>query len=96
MWIINIELRAWNQQLEPMAGAGHRCHESRRTRSRAGWRLHNEFVSSRQMIDSSAAAPPLLLQLVLQQQTKLTGIDVVEATKEALKMKKKLKHNEAQ
>jgi hypothetical protein len=41
------------------------------------------------MIDSSAAAPPLLLQLVLQQQTKLTGIDVVLATKEALKMKKK-------
>jgi hypothetical protein len=40
------------------------------------------------MIDSSAAAPPLLLQLVLQQETKLTGIDVV-ATKEALKMKKK-------
>jgi hypothetical protein len=39
------------------------------------------------MIDSSAAAPPLLLQLVLQQQTKLTGIDVVVATKEALKMK---------
>ncbi len=25
------------------------------------------------MIDSSAAAPPLLLQLVLQQQTKFTG-----------------------
>jgi hypothetical protein len=48
------------------------------------------------MIDSSAAAPPLLLQLVLPQQTKLTGIDVVEATKEALKMKKKLKQNEAQ
>jgi hypothetical protein len=48
------------------------------------------------MIDSSAAAPPLLLQLVLQQQTKFTGIDVVEATKEALKMKKKLKQNEAQ
>jgi len=41
------------------------------------------------MIDSSAAAPPLLLQLVLQQQTKLTGIDVVVTTKEALKMKKK-------
>jgi hypothetical protein len=40
------------------------------------------------MIDSSAAAPPLLLQLVLQQQTKLTGIDVVVATKETLKMKK--------
>jgi len=49
------------------------------------------------MIDSSAAAPPLLLQLVLQQQTKLTGIDVVVATKEALKMKKKkLEQNEAQ
>jgi hypothetical protein len=32
------------------------------------------------MIDSSAAEPPLLLQLVLQQKTKLTGID--------LKMKK--------
>jgi hypothetical protein len=45
------------------------------------------------MIDSSAAAPPLLLQLVLQQKTKLTGIDVVVATKEALKMKK-LKQNE--
>jgi hypothetical protein len=41
------------------------------------------------MIDSSAVAPPLLLQLVLQQQTKLTGIDVVVATNEALKMKKK-------
>jgi hypothetical protein len=36
----------------------------------------------------SAAAPPLL-QLFLQQQTKLTGIDVVLATKETLKMKKK-------
>ncbi len=36
------------------------------------------------MIDGSAAAPPLLLQLVLQQETKLTGIDVVVATKEAL------------
>jgi hypothetical protein len=45
------------------------------------------------MIDSSAAEPPLLLQLVLQQKTKLTGIDVVVATKEALKMKK-LKQNE--
>jgi hypothetical protein len=32
------------------------------------------------MIDSSAAAPPLLLQLVLQQETKLTGMDAV-ATK---------------
>jgi len=43
------------------------------------------------MIDSSAAGPPLVLQLVLQQQTKLTGIDVVAPTKEALKiMKKKL------
>jgi hypothetical protein len=42
------------------------------------------------MIDSSAAALPLLLQLVLQQQTKLTGIDVVLPTKEALKMKKEL------
>jgi hypothetical protein len=41
------------------------------------------------MIDSSVAAPPLLLQLVLQQQTKVTGIDVVVATKEAFKMKKK-------
>jgi len=48
------------------------------------------------MIDSSAAEPPLLLQLVLQQKTKLTGIDVVVATKEALKMKKKVKQNEAQ
>jgi hypothetical protein len=48
------------------------------------------------MIDSSAAAPPLLLQLVQQQPTKLTGIDVVVVTKEALKMKKKLKQNEAQ
>jgi hypothetical protein len=38
------------------------------------------------MIDSSAAAPPLLLQLVLQQQTKLTCIDVVVGTKEALKI----------
>ncbi len=47
------------------------------------------------MIDSSAAAPPLLLQLVLQQQTKLTGIDVVVPTKEALKMKK-LEQNDAQ
>jgi len=47
------------------------------------------------MIDSSAAAPPLLLQLVLQQQTKLTGINVVVATKEALKMKK-LEQNDAQ
>jgi len=47
------------------------------------------------MIDSSAAAPRLLLQLVLQQETKLTGIDVVVATKEALKMEK-LKQNEAQ
>ncbi len=37
------------------------------------------------MIDSSAAAPPLLLQ----QETKLTGIDVDVAAKEALKMKKK-------
>jgi len=37
------------------------------------------------MIDSSAAAPPVLLQ----QQTKLTGIDVVVAPKEAYKMKKK-------
>jgi len=37
------------------------------------------------MIDSSAAAPPLLLQFVLQQQTKLTCIDVVVGTKEALK-----------
>jgi hypothetical protein len=46
------------------------------------------------MIDSSAAAPPLLLQLILQQQTKLTGIDVVVATKEALKMKK-LEQNDA-
>jgi hypothetical protein len=42
------------------------------------------------MIDSSAGAPPLLLQVVLQQQTELSGIDVVVATKEALKMKKKL------
>jgi hypothetical protein len=41
------------------------------------------------MIDSSAAAPPLLLQLVLQQQTKLTGIDVVVPTKEASRMKKR-------
>jgi hypothetical protein len=41
------------------------------------------------MIDSSAAGPPLVLQLVLQQQTKLTGIDVVVATKEALNMMKK-------
>jgi hypothetical protein len=40
------------------------------------------------MIDSSAAAPALLLQLVLQQKTKLTGIDVVVGTKEASKMKK--------
>jgi hypothetical protein len=47
------------------------------------------------MIDSSAAAPPLLLQLVLQQQTKLTGIDVVVTTKEALKMKKKLVNQES-
>jgi hypothetical protein len=39
------------------------------------------------MIDSSAAAPPLLLQLLLLQQTKLTGIDVVVATNEALKLK---------
>jgi hypothetical protein len=39
------------------------------------------------MINSSAAAPPLLLQLVLQQQTKLTGIDLVVDTKEALKKK---------
>jgi hypothetical protein len=47
------------------------------------------------MIDSSAAEPPLLLQLVLQQKTKLTGIDVVVATKEALKMKKKrMEHKE--
>jgi hypothetical protein len=47
------------------------------------------------MIDGSAAAPPLLLQLVLQQETKLTGIDVVVATKEALKMKKKrMEHKE--
>ncbi len=47
------------------------------------------------MIDSSAAAPPLLLQLVLQQETKLTGIDVDVAAKEALKMKKKnLEQNE--
>ncbi len=35
------------------------------------------------MIDGSAGAPPLLLQLVLQQETKLTGIDVVVATEEA-------------
>jgi hypothetical protein len=42
------------------------------------------------MIDSSAAAPPLLLQLVLQQQTKLTGIDVVVHTKQASKMKREL------
>jgi len=35
------------------------------------------------MIDSSAAAPPLLLQ----QQTKLTGLGLVVATKEALKKK---------
>ncbi len=43
------------------------------------------------MIDSSAAAPPLLPQLLLLQQTKPTGIDVVVATNEALKiMKKKL------
>jgi hypothetical protein len=49
------------------------------------------------MIDSSAAAPPLLLQLVLQQQTKITAIDVVVPTKEALTMKKKkLEQNEAQ
>jgi len=53
------------------------------------------------MIDSSAAAPPLLLQLVLQQQTKLTGIDVVVGTKEALKIypqgsKQKDLQNEAQ
>jgi hypothetical protein len=41
------------------------------------------------MIDSSAVAPPLLLQLVLQLQTKLTDTDVVVATKKALKMKKK-------
>ncbi len=41
------------------------------------------------MIDGSAAAPPLLQQLVLQQETKLTVIHVVVATKEALKMKKK-------
>jgi hypothetical protein len=47
------------------------------------------------MIESSAAAPPLLLQLVLQQQTKLTGIDVVVATKEGLKMKKKLFRRES-
>jgi len=47
------------------------------------------------MIDGSAAAPPLLLQLVLQQETKLTGIDVVVATKEALKMKKnRMEHKE--
>jgi hypothetical protein len=39
------------------------------------------------MIDSGAAAPPLLLQLILEQQTNLTGIDVLVATKEALKMK---------
>jgi hypothetical protein len=46
------------------------------------------------MIDSSAAAPPLLLQLVLQQQqTKLTGINVVVATKEALKMKLFRRHS---
>jgi hypothetical protein len=38
------------------------------------------------MIDSSAAALPLLLL----QQTKLSRIDVVLATNEALKMKKKL------
>jgi hypothetical protein len=38
------------------------------------------------MIGTSVAAPPLLLQLVLQQQTKLTGIDIGVATKEALKM----------
>jgi hypothetical protein len=31
------------------------------------------------MIDSRAAAPPLLLQLDLEQQTKLTGLDVVVA-----------------
>ncbi len=53
------------------------------------------ICEQQQMIDSSAAAPALLLQLVLQQKTKLTGIDVVVATKEALKMKK-LKQNEAQ
>ncbi len=41
------------------------------------------------MIDGSAAAPRLLLQLVLQQETKLTVIHVVVAAKEALKMKKK-------
>jgi hypothetical protein len=46
------------------------------------------------MIDSSAAAPPLLLQLILQQQTKLTGIYVVVGTKEDLKMKK-LEQNDA-
>jgi hypothetical protein len=47
------------------------------------------------MIDGSAAAPPLLLQLVLQQETKLTGTDVVVATKEALKIKKKrMEHKE--
>ncbi len=46
------------------------------------------------MIDGSAAAPPLLLQLVLQQESKLTGIDVVVATKEALKMKKRMEHKE--
>jgi len=38
------------------------------------------------MIDSSASAPPLLLQLVPQQQKKLTCIDVVVGTKEALKI----------
>jgi hypothetical protein len=40
------------------------------------------------MIDSSAAAPPLLLQLVLQQQISLKD-------EEALKMKK-LEQNDAQ
>ncbi len=47
------------------------------------------------MIDGSAGAPPLLLQLVLQQEIKLTVIHVVVATKEALKMKKKrMEHKE--
>jgi hypothetical protein len=46
------------------------------------------------MIDSSAAAPPLLLHLVLQQQTKLTAIDVVVGTKEALKMKSRMRHEQ--
>jgi hypothetical protein len=50
----------------------------------------SSICEQQQMIDTSAAAPPLLQQLVLQQQTKLTGRDVVVATKEALKMKKKL------